>query len=125
MRRLSVAVMGVAALLILAGLAATVCAQDPVKVAPDKYKVLLENERVRVLEYRGKSGDKTAMHSHPAYVTYSLASGKAKFTSPDGKVTERELKAGEATWNSGETHASESMGSEAHVLLVELKEPKK
>ena len=64
------------------------------------------------------------MHSHPAYVVYSFSSGKAKFTSPDGKTTERDLKAGEATWNSGETHATEGVGSgEAHVLLVELKEP--
>ena len=39
--------------------------EDAVKVAPNSYKSILENERVRVLEYRGKPGDKTAMHSHP------------------------------------------------------------
>jgi hypothetical protein len=35
--------------------ASNVCqrlAQDPVKTDSDKYKILLENERVRVLEYR-------------------------------------------------------------------------
>ena len=62
------------------------------------------------------------MHSHPPYVTYSFTSGKAKFTSPDGKAAERDLKSGEVTWNNGETHATESTG-EAHVLLVEMKEP--
>jgi len=118
--------MGIAALLIVGDgiVRTTAFAQDVVKVAPDKCKVLLSNDRVRVLEYRAKPGDKTPMHSHPAYVVYSFSSGKAKFTSPDGKTTERDLKAGEATWNSGETYATEGVGSgEAHVLLVELKEP--
>ncbi len=124
MKPLSFAVMGVAALLLLGNgtVPTTALAQDVVKVAPDKYKVLLDNDRVRVLEYRAKPGDKTPMHSHPAYLVYSLTSGKAKFTSSDGKTTERDLKAGEVTWNNGETHATESMG-EGHVLLVELKEP--
>ena len=128
MRPLSFAVLGVGALLILGDgiVRETATAQDVTKVAPDKYKVLLENERVRVLEYRAKAGDKTPMHSHPAYLVHSLSSGKAKFTSPDGKTTERDLKAGQVTWNEGETHASENAGStEAHVILVELKEPPK
>jgi quercetin dioxygenase-like cupin family protein len=124
MKPRSLTVMGVAALLVLGqGIVRTrAFAQDVVKVAPDKYKVLLENDRVRVLEYRAKPGDKTPMHSHPSYLIYSFTGGKAKFTAPDGKTTERDLKAGEVTWNNGETHATETMG-EAHVLLVELKEP--
>ena len=40
-------------------------AGDAVEVAPDQYRVLFENDRVRLLEYRGQPGDKTAMHSHP------------------------------------------------------------
>ena len=31
-------------------------AQDPAKTDSDKYKVVLENERVRVLEYRVQTG---------------------------------------------------------------------
>ena len=38
---------------------------DAVTVAPNNYKTLLENDRIRLLEYRGKPGDKTEMHSHP------------------------------------------------------------
>jgi hypothetical protein len=33
-------------------------AQDPVKTSPQYYKVLLENDQVRVLEYRLKPGEK-------------------------------------------------------------------
>ncbi|HEX2170445.1 MAG TPA: hypothetical protein VHF65_09110, partial [Nitrososphaera sp.] len=38
---------------------------DAVKVAPDSYKVVLENDAVRVLEVRIKQGTKSEMHSHP------------------------------------------------------------
>jgi hypothetical protein len=48
------------ACLVLSG---TVTAQDPVDTDGDKYKVLLENERVRVLEYHDRPGEKTLQHS--------------------------------------------------------------
>ncbi|MBI2486564.1 MAG: cytoplasmic protein [Deltaproteobacteria bacterium] len=101
-------------------------AQDPVKVAPEHYQVLLENDRVRVLDYQSKPGDKEAMHSHPANLLYMLSDATVKFTLPDGKTTESQLKAGEVGWREAETHAVENVGStDAHVLIIELKEPQK
>ena len=101
-------------------------AQDVVKVAPEAYKVLLENDRVRVLEYRLKPGAKEPMHSHPDYIVYALSSVKAKFTLPDGKTIEREIKTGETMFLEAETHALENVGTtEAHGLIIELKEPQK
>jgi len=102
--------------------AGTALAQDPIKVAPNNFKVLLENDRVRVLEFRSKPGEKIGMHSHPDYFIYNFTAGKTRFTSADGKTTERESKAGGVVWRDAETHASEYMGTgEAHALLVELK----
>jgi len=100
-------------------------AQDPVTVAPHNFTVLLENASVRVLDFHSKSGDKIPMHSHPAYVTYSLSgSGKTVFTAPDGKTTEQPSKTGQVRWHDAETHATEYIGTGgAHVLLVELKAP--
>ena len=96
-------------------------AQDPVQVAPSNFKVLLENDQVRVLDFHSKGGEKIPMHSHPAYLTYDIAgSGTTKFTSPDGKTTESENTAGRTTWHQPATHASEAT-AEVHVLLVELK----
>ena len=96
--------------------------EDSVKVAPNSYKSILENERVRVLEYRGKPGDKTAMHSHPDAVAYALTGGKFKFTLADGQSFEVELKAGESMFAEAQGHATENTGtSEARILLVELK----
>ncbi len=109
--------------LVLVFAVGTALAQDPLKVAPNNFKVLLENDRVRVLDFHSKPGEKIGMHSHPAYVGYSVAgSGKTKFTFPDGKTTERPITVGQATWHDAETHASEYIGTgEAHALLVELK----
>jgi quercetin dioxygenase-like cupin family protein len=105
--------------------AGTMQAQDPVKVSPDHFKVLLENERVRVLDFQSKAGVKIPQHSHPAYISYSISgAGKTKFTSKDGKVTEQPAKTGQATWHEAGTHASEYEGTGAtHVLLIELKGP--
>jgi len=100
---------------------ATVRAQDPVKVAPNNFTVLLENDQVRVLDFQAKGGEKIPMHSHPAYLTYDISgSGTTKFTSPDGKTTESENKVGRTTWHQPATHASEAT-AEVHALLVELK----
>jgi quercetin dioxygenase-like cupin family protein len=100
----------------------TAMAQDMVKVAPNTTKVVLENDRVRVLEVRQKPGEKGAMHSHPASLICPLNTSKAKFTSPKGKTTESELKAGEVTWSEAQTHAVENVGTmDSHVLVIELK----
>jgi quercetin dioxygenase-like cupin family protein len=113
---------GVATVLLLTA-ASQAHAQDAVKVAPENFKVLLENDRVRVLDFHSKAGTKIPMHSHPAYISYSISgAGKTKFTSQDGKTTEQPARTGQATWHDPETHASEYEGSgSAHVLLIELK----
>jgi len=103
--------------------AGTLWAQDPVKVAPKNFKVLLENDHVRVLDFRSKSGERIPMHSHPGYVVYSIAgSGKTTFTFPDGKTAEAPARAGLVSWEEAVTHASEYTGKgETHVVLIELK----
>jgi hypothetical protein len=59
--------------------------QDAVETDGDKYSVVLENERVRVLEYHDKPGDRTSQHSHPDYVLYAASSFKRRLTFPDGR----------------------------------------
>jgi quercetin dioxygenase-like cupin family protein len=97
--------------------------QDPVNVAPQNYKVLFENNRIRLIEYASKPGDKTPMHSHPAYLVYILNPGKAKFTFPDGKTKERETRPGEVVWSEAVTHIEENTGTtDIRALIIELKE---
>ena len=95
---------------------------DLAKLSPKDVKVLLENDRVRVLEVRHQPGVKEAMHSHPAYISYYLDATKVKVTTPDGKTVEKERKAGDVQFNEPVTHALENVGTnEQHVLVIELK----
>ena len=106
-------------LVLFAGAAA---AQDPVPLYPQNYKVLLENDRVRVLDFQLKKGAKEDFHAHPAAVTYVLAPFKIRFTFPDGSTRIREAKAGDLFYGDALTHASENIGdTDAHGLLIEMK----
>ena len=48
--------------------------QDPVQSNPDHYKVVFENDRVRVLEYRDTPGHTSVMHRHPDSVMITASS---------------------------------------------------
>lgn len=99
-----------------------ISAQDPVKLSPQYYNVLLENDKVRVIEYRLKPGQKEPMHSHPAGIVYFFGNAKLKITSPDGKITESVHTPGETYWRDPVTHALENIGkTEGHAIAVELK----
>lgn len=99
-------------------------AQDPAKLAPQNYKVLLENSQVRVIAYRIKPGEKEPMHSHPSGVlVYFMSDAKIGTTLPDGKTVEASSRAGDTLWRAPVTHAGENIGNtEAHALLVEPKD---
>lgn len=53
-------------------------AADPIETNPALYRVVLENERVRVLEYRDVPGDRTMEHSHPDSVMITRADRLAR-----------------------------------------------
>ncbi len=122
MKNLTLLTVSIALITLLVFAMPVVRAQDMVKVAPKNCKVLLENDRVRVVRVVTKPGEKLETHSHPANVVYALTSGKAKFTSPDGKSEEREIKAGQAIWSDAVTHSTENTGTvESRVLVIEVK----
>ena len=98
-------------------------AQDPVKTDGDKYKVVLENDRVRVIEYRDKPGDKTSLHHHPDFVMQVMGPFKRRITFNDGRTVERSFKAGQTIWMEAQKHIGENIGTtDTHVILIELKE---
>ena len=95
---------------------------DAVKVAPDSYKVVLENDQVRVLEVRIKQGVKVEMHSHPRSVAICLNDQGLRFTFPNGKSEETDVKRGQAVWLDGISHSVENVRNEdASSVVVELK----
>lgn len=107
--------------------AKTSVAQDPIEVSPHTYKLLLENDRVRVLEYRSQPGEKSPMASASEAVIYRLSpSYKLMFTFPDGKTELIEGKVGDVRWREEGMVEIENVGNtEAHAVIVELKVPLK
>jgi beta-alanine degradation protein BauB len=97
-------------------------AQDPVPIYPANYKVLIENEQVRVMDFRLRKGDAEDFHSHPAHVLYVLDPFKIRFRFPDGRIGVREVRAGEVLFSEAVTHSPMNVGeTDAHGILVELK----
>ena len=116
------------ALLGIMGLAGTtdLAAQDASKVNPRSYKVVLENEKVRVLEYRSLPGFGICgqgKHSHPAHLTIAMSDGKVKVTTDDGKMISVESKAGKIFWAPAEVHSVENIsGRPMRAFMVEIKD---
>lgn len=97
-------------------------AEHATKVAPHVYKVLFENEHVRLLEVKMQPGDHTEMHSHPENLVYALSSARVKFTVPSGEVAELELPAGASMWMDATEHETDNVGDTAiHALMFEPK----
>jgi len=84
--------------------------------------VMVDNDRVRVLDVLHKPGVKEPMHSHPAYVSVYMSTTRVKVTTPDGKTVEKDRKAGETLWSEAVTHTVENIGTaDQHVIVIELK----
>jgi quercetin dioxygenase-like cupin family protein len=112
-----VGVAGIVGGMVLAGPEA-----DPVKISPGYYTVRIDNEWIRVLEYRLKPGQKEPMHSHPHGFVYMLADARARVSLPDGTASAIDDHAGDLTWRGPTTHALENVGNtDLHAIGVELK----
>jgi quercetin dioxygenase-like cupin family protein len=92
----------------------------PVTTNPDNYKVIFENDQVRVLEYTNKPGHFTIPHDHPDSVMYTLSSFRRRLISDKGQA-EVEIKAGTTAWLAAQKHTGENIGNtDTHVIFVEL-----
>jgi hypothetical protein len=95
---------------------------DPVETNPDHYAVVFENDRVRVLEYKDRPGDRTTPHGHPDSVMHTLSAFRRRLHSGDAH-RDVEMPAGLTGWLPAQQHAGENIGdTDTHVLFVELKE---
>ncbi len=104
--------------------AARAWAQDPTVVDSTHYRLVFENDQVRVLRITYGPQEKSVMHHHPAGVAVFLTDQKGKFTLPDGQTVEYEASAGEAIWAEAGSHLPENLRDEPlELILVEIKTP--
>jgi hypothetical protein len=112
------------ALLAAFGVTGEALAQDAVTTNPRSYRVVLENEKVRVIEYKSRPGLGVCgegVHSHPAHLAVFLTPAKVKVVQ-DGKTTFGESPAGNVLYFDAEVHSAEHVGGAGtRIVLVELK----
>ena len=98
---------------------------DPTITDPGLYRVVFENDRVRVLEYRDRPGDRTHPHGHPDSVMVTLSSFRRRLHGGDGRRADVDLPAGQVRWVGAQEHAGENIGTtDTRTIFVELKEPR-
>ena len=115
----------VLAMLAALGITRDALAQDAAASDPRSFRVVLDNERVRVLEYKSGPGFSVCgqgVHYHPERVTVTLTDAKVKITNAEGKAVVRELPAGQIFFAPAETHTTENVGgSGTRIYIIELK----
>lgn len=96
---------------------------DATKASPDKFTVLLENEYVRVIEYRLEPGEKDEWHTHPPKVSYVVSGGKLRITTENGRSFVVDELAGSAAWMGAVgLHFGENIGTTpVRIALIEIK----
>lgn len=114
------------ALLAAFGLPPSALAQDAHVADPRSYRVVLDNDQVRVLEYTSRPGFGVCgqgMHFHPAHLTVSLTGARLKRTTADGRTNFAEVPPGHVFWSEAETHSAEVIGGAGtRTYIVELKD---
>ena len=99
---------------------------DPVEVSGGNYKLLMENDAVKVLEMNLKAGTSDIEYSHHDETVYFITGGKVKVHMPDGGSTELEFPDGFVMWNEAWTHRVENVGTTViKAIIVEPKYPLK
>lgn len=91
--------------------------------SPEVYKVLAENDDMRVVLATWPAGYKDKDHSHPMAAVYTIKDCHARISTPDGKAREVNNKAGGARINPAvKSHTFENIGkTECQQVLVEKK----
>jgi hypothetical protein len=97
-------------------------ALDAVRIEPTRFKIVLENDRVRVVRLRFGPHERGVMVSHPPRVLVTLTDVSVKLLFSDGRTDERGAPAGVAAWLDTETLQTENARTEPlEVVLIEPK----
>ncbi len=99
-------------------------AQDAVEVQPSGYRVVVENDTIRVLEFHAMPGlgvCGSGIHSHPAHLTVLLTDARVRDTQ-NGHTIIVSNKQGDTFWLPPITHETENLGgNQVRALIIEVK----
>lgn len=97
---------------------------DALVASPGNFKLLLENDHVRVLQYTLPPGARDHWHTHPPRVGHVLSGGKIRVTRADGSHEDHDEKTGDNYWGEfSPLHDTLNIGTTPYIaLLVEVKD---
>lgn len=97
---------------------------DGLVSSPGNFKLLLENEHVRVLQYTLLPGALDHWHTHPPRVGRVLSGGKIRVTHADGSHQDHDEKTGDTYWGEySPLHDTLNISATPYIaLLVEVKD---
>ena len=97
--------------------------KDAMESSPGNFKLLLENEYVRVLEYSLKPGQKDTPHTHPAKSSYVVSGGKLKVYLETGETIIADEETGTASWRDyvGKHYVENVGNTTVTIILTEIK----
>ena len=86
------------------------------------YKVLLENEYVRVYDIFIPATSNEPQHTHKDRIVVCLAGAELTHLFPDGRTEVSTLKTGEIVWRKGSTHVGQNhSANDFHAIAIEPK----
>ena len=99
---------------------------DVLSASPDKYKLLLENDHVRVIQYTLKPGEKDNPHTHPPKTSYVISGGTFRVYPENEKPFDYVEVQGVTEWSDKTSkHYVENIGNTSiTILLTEIKAAK-
>jgi beta-alanine degradation protein BauB len=106
---------------VMALCAASARTQDPAKTDPTHFKVVLENDRTRVLHVTVAPNTKVEVHELDDAVVVPLANYESNLKTADGKTTTVERVTGKPEWLPGGAREFEAGSKGVDALLIEIK----
>lgn len=96
---------------------------DVLKVIPENYKLILDNQFVRVLEARIPAGTEEKPHRHLKGVSVCLTDYTLESrVLPDGQWIRNERTVGTTYWSDASLHQVRNVGgTTSHTIRIELK----
>lgn len=87
------------------------------ELAPDKARVVFENQDAKVIEISLQPKDKLPPHKAAGHVAYALTPAKLKLTA-GGKTAEEDWPEGSVHWHDGGDHQIENLSADAVRFVV-------
>jgi hypothetical protein len=92
---------------------------DALTASPANFKLLFDNEYVRVLEYDLKPGEKDGSHTHPPKSSYVVSGGILKVYLENGETIIANEETGTASWRDYVgRHYVENIGNKTVTMII-------